>query len=87
MRAAIRKSIEAAQTRAVLPPPIAIDPSEALLTPKDVARTLATSPDTVKRIFRAYPGTVFLHGSGSAYRQMRIPPKVLKLYLEKATVR
>jgi hypothetical protein len=83
MRAAIRQRLADAHARQSRPP-ITLDPSEALLTPAQVAEVLRVSPATVKRTFRGRPGTVFLAPSRS---RMRIPAQVLKAYLEEGMVR
>lgn len=75
MRAAIRRHLEARNA-----PPVAVDPTERLLTPDEVAEVLSVSASTVKRTFRRREGTVFL--TQSRYARMRIPQAVLKRYIE-----
>ena len=87
MRSAIRARIEAATRRASLPPPVAVDLEQNLLTPKKVGEILAVSADAAKRIFRTVPGTVFLVRSDCRHAQMRIPRPVLKRYIEESMVR
>jgi predicted transcriptional regulator len=83
MRAKIRARLEAIHAQQQRKP-LAVDLSEKLYTPAEVAEILQISPASVKRAFRERPGTIFL---APARRRMRIPLSVLKASLEEGQVR